>query len=125
MLTSTPTNSFIRSFNPCLSENVLANFEAILEQFSNDLYLGLSGELEFHTVNDTFIGVNFNIFMVKPAFYFPPHTINIQDGQMDLNLVLNSSLLTDKKVEVQSQTSINKCYPNPFNSVLDLELNLT
>ena len=100
------------------------NLEAVLEQFSNDLYLGLSGELDFHTVNDTFIGVNFNIFMVKPAFYFPPHTINIQDGQMDLNLVLNPSLSTDKRVEVQTKTSINKCYPNPFNSVLDLELNL-
>ena len=52
-----------------LSDSI--NLEAILEQFSNDLYLGLSGELDFHTVNDTFIGVNFNIFMVKPAFYFP------------------------------------------------------
>ena len=74
------------------------NLEAILEQFSNDLYLGLSGELDFHTVNDTFIGVNFNIFMVKPAFYFPPHTINIQDGQMDLNLVLDPSLGLIKKL---------------------------
>ena len=100
------------------------NLEAIFEQFSNDLYLGLSGQLDFHTVNDTFIGVNFNIFMVKPTFYFPPHTINIQDGQMDLNLVLNPSLRTDKKVEVQRITSINRCYPNPFNSRLDLELNL-
>ena len=62
--------------------------------------------------------------MVKPAFYFPPHTINIQDGQMDLNLVLDPSLWIDKKVEVQRITSINRCYPNPFNSVLDLELNL-
>ena len=105
-----------------LSDSI--NLEAIFEQFSNDLYLGLSGELDFHTVNDTFIGVNFNIFMVKPAFYFPPHTINIQDGQMDLNLVLNPSLWTDKKFEVQRITSINRCYPNPFNSVLDLELNL-
>ena len=101
------------------------NFEAILEQFSNDLYLGLSGELDFHTVNDTFISANFNIFMVKPAFYFPPHTVNIQDGQMDLNLVLNPSLGNDNKVEIQRIASINRCYPNPFNSELDIELNLT
>ncbi len=100
------------------------NLEAILQQFSNDLYLGSSGELNFHTVNDTFIGVNFNIFMVKPAFYFPPHTINIQNGQMNLNLVLNPSLWTDEKIEVQSKTSINRCFPNPFNSVLDIDLNL-
>ena len=37
--------------------------------------------------------------MVKPAFLFPPHAINIQDGQMDLNLVLDPSLWTNKKVE--------------------------
>ena len=62
--------------------------------------------------------------MVKPAFYFPPHTINIQDGQMDLNSILDPSLNTDKKVDNQSITSINRCYPNPFNSELDIELNL-
>ena len=62
--------------------------------------------------------------MVKPAFYFPPHTVNIQDGQMDLNLVLNPSLVNDNKVEIQSITSINRCYPNPFNSELDIDLNL-
>ena len=106
-----------------LSDSI--NLEAIFEQFSNDLYLGLSGELDFHTVNDTFIGVSFNIFMVKPAFYFPPHTINIQDGQMDLNSILDPSLKTDKKVDNQSISSINRCYPNPFNSQLDIELNLT
>ena len=62
--------------------------------------------------------------MVKPVFYFPPHTINIQDGQMNLNLVLDPPLWNDKKVEVQRITSINRYYPNPFNSVLLLELNL-
>ena len=43
---------------------------------------------------------------------------------MDLNLVLNPSLLNDNKVEIQSITSINRCYPNPFNSELDIDLNL-
>ena len=42
----------------------------------------------------------------------------------DLNLVLDPSLWTDQEVEVKRTTSINRCYPNPFNSVLDLELNL-
>ena len=55
--------------------------------------------------------------MVKPAFYFPPHTINIQDGQMDLNAILDPSLKTDKKVDNQSITYINRCYPNPLTRV--------
>ena len=102
------------------SSDVLTN---LFSSLSNSLYLGLQGELGIETVTDSSVIGLFNAVLIKPAFYFPPHTISITNGEFqffDVELpVLNS------KVENKSFPNyfeISSIYPNPFNSATNIEV---
>ena len=59
-------------------------FENIFSSFSNNLYLGLEGDLEVIIATDSALVGTFNTVMLKPAL-FPPHTLSINDGNFNLN----------------------------------------
>ena len=91
-------------------------FEDIFSSFSNNLYLGLEGDLEVIVATDSALVGTFNTVMLKPAFYFPPHTISINDGNFNLNN-LEAPIFKHLLFIIFSQS---KCFPatpfpNPFN----------
>ena len=102
------------------SSDVLTN---LFSSLSNSLYLGLQGELEVETVTDSSVIGSFNAVLIKPAFYFPPHTISINNGEFqffDIELPV-------LKNTVENQSSLNyfeisSIYPNPFNSATNIEV---
>ena len=102
------------------SSDVLTN---LLSSLSNSLYLGLQGELEIEAVTDSSVIGSFNTVLIKPAFYFPPHTISITNGEFqffDVELpVLNSTIENDSYLNYFEISSI---YPNPFNSATNIEI---
>ena len=88
----------------------------IFSSFSDNLYLGLEGNLEVSTATDTTLIGTFNTVMLKPAFYFPPHTISINNGSFNLKN-LEAPIL---KSYHSSTTTIPNIFlsppiPNPFN----------
>ena len=96
---------------------------SLFGSLSNSLYLGLQGELEIEAVTDSSVIGSFNAVLIKPAFYFPPHTISITNGEFqffDVELpMLNST------IENGSSTNyfeIRSVYPNPFNSATNIEV---
>ena len=102
------------------SSDVLNSLFSLL---SNSFYLGLQGELEIETVTDSSIIGSFNAVLIKPAFYFPPHTISITNGEFqffDVELpVLNSTIENDPS---PNYFEISSVYPNPFNSATNIEV---
>ena len=95
----------------------------LFSSLSNSLYLGLQGELEIETVTDSSIIGSFNAVLIKPAFYFPPHTISITNGEFqffDVELpVLNSTIENGFS---PNYFEISSVYPNPFNSATNIEV---
>ena len=91
-------------------------FENIFSSFSNNLYLGLEGDLEVIIATDSALVGTFNTVMLKPAFYFPPHTLSINDGNFNLNNLEAPILSTYYSSSIASP---NVCllppFPNPFN----------
>ena len=102
------------------SSDVLTN---LFSSLSNSLYLGLQGELEIETVTDSSVIGSFNAVLIKPAFYFPPHTISITNGEFqffDVDLpVLNSTIENGSS---PNYFEISSVYPNPFNSATNIEV---
>ena len=102
------------------SSDVLTN---LVSSLSNSLYLGLQGELEIETVTDSSVIGSFNAVLIKPAFYFPPHTISITNGEFqffDVELpVLNSTVENES---APNYFEISSIYPNPFNSATNIEV---
>ena len=102
------------------SSDVLTN---LFSSLSNSLYLGLQGELEIETVTDSSVIGLFNAVLIKPAFYFPPHTISITNGEFqffDVDLpVLNSTIENGSS---PNYFEISSVYPNPFNSATNIEV---
>ena len=102
------------------SSDVLTN---LVSSLSNSLYLGLQGELEIETVTDSSVIGSFNAVLIKPAFYFPPHTISITNGEFqffDVDLpVLNSTIENGSS---PNYFEISSVYPNPFNSATNIEV---
>tara|TARA_B100000212_G_scaffold177603_1_gene133696 strand:+ start:71 stop:982 length:912 start_codon:yes stop_codon:yes gene_type:complete len=102
------------------SSDVLTN---LLSSLSNSLYLGLQGELEIEAVTDSSVIGSFNAVLIKPAFYFPPHTISITNGEFqffDVELpVLNSTIENGFS---PNYFEISSVYPNPFNSATNIEV---
>jgi hypothetical protein len=87
------------------------------------LYLGLQGELEIETVTDSSVIGLFNAVLIKPAFYFPPHTISIANGEFqffDVELPVLNSTVENKSFP--NYFEISSIYPNPFNSVTNIEV---
>ena len=102
------------------SSDVLTN---LFSSLSNSLYLGLQGELEIETVTDSSVIGSFNAVLIKPAFYFPPHTISITNGEFqffDVELpALNSTVENEPS---PNYFEISSIYPNPFNSATNIEV---
>ena len=94
----------------------IENFlEDVFLEFSNDLYVGLSGEINFNNVTDSSITGDISLVMLKPAFYFPPHTITIEDGSINFNRVTLPILNTEQNKETPYSFELFDSYPNPFN----------
>ena len=67
------------------------------------------------------IGV-FNTVMIKPAFYFPPHTISIDNGEFIFNEVSLPALSISNDLQPLRTNIFQEVYPNPFNSSIVIEL---
>ena len=98
------------------SQNPEELIDNIFSSFSNNLYLGLEGDLEVSTATDTTLIGTFNTVMLKPAFYFPPHTLSINNGTFNLeNLeapILKSYYSSTSTIP---NISLFPPFPNPFN----------
>ena len=96
---------------------------SLFGSLSNSLYLGLQGELEIEAVTDSSVIGSFNVVLIKPAFYFPPHTISITNGEFqffDVELpMLNSATENGSS---PNYFEISSVYPNPFNSATNIEV---
>ena len=89
--------------------------ESVFLEFSDDLYIGLSGEISFNSVTDSSITGNVNIVMLKPVFHFPPHTITIEDGYINFSSVVLPTLDIKKSLYQSNSYKLFDSYPNPFN----------
>ena len=88
----------------------------VFSELSSDLYLGLQGEFELSIATDSLITGSFNVVMIKPAFYFPPHTIEIENGEFALNNTEFFELELEKTVQtLPNNFTLLPPYPNPFN----------
>ena len=97
-------------------------FGDLFSTFSSSLYLGLQGELEIETVTDSSIVGSFNSILIKPAFYFPPHTIFINDGDFEFYSTGISLLKNTNDERVAEHFELGSVYPNPFNSTATIEV---
>ena len=93
----------------------------IFSNLTNDLYLGLQGEVEITESTDTSIVGVFNTVMIKPAFYFPPHTISIDNGEFIFNEVSLPALSISNDLQPLRTNILQEVYPNPFNSSIVIE----
>ena len=84
-------------------------------ELADDLYLGLSGELEISDVSDSSFSGTFNSIMLKPTFHIPPHMISINNGEFSFNKVELPDLSSNYDSELPNTFSILPPYPNPFN----------
>ena len=100
-------------------------FNEIFSSFSDNLYLGLEGNLEIEIATDSALVGTFNTIMIKPAFYFPPHTISISNGTFTLEN-LNAPILGtyDSYYEPPFEINLFASYPNPFNPKTKIKLNV-
>ena len=100
-------------------------FNDIFSSFSDNLYLGLEGNLEIEVATDSTLIGTFNTIMIKPVFYFPPHTISINNGTFALEN-LNSPILKtfNSYNSGPSEISLFPSYPNPFNPKTKIQLNV-
>ena len=97
-------------------------FSDLFSTFSSSLYLGLQGELEIERVTDSLIVGSFNSILIKPAFYFPPHTIFINDGEFEFyntGIPLLKNAIGERAPE---HFELGSVYPNPFNSTATIEV---
>ena len=97
------------------SIDIESYLEDVFLEFSDDLYVGLSGEINFNSVTDSSIAGDINLVMLKPAFYFPPHTITIEGGSINFNRVNLPILNTEKNINTPYSFELFDSYPNPFN----------
>ena len=97
-------------------------FNDIFTTLSDQLYLGLQGNLELEVLNDSSIIGNFNSILFKPAFHIPPHLVTINDGEFSFNKVLTTPTLKlkDSKNSVDDYKLFNT-YPNPFNPIIKFQ----
>ena len=100
-------------------------FNDIFSSFSDNLYLGLEGNLGIEVATDSTLIGTFNTTMIKPVFYFPPHTISINSGTFTLES-LDSPILKTYSSYSPAFPEINlfPSYPNPFNPKTKIKLNV-
>ena len=100
-------------------------FNDVFSSFSDNLYLGLEGNLEVEIATDSTLIGTFNTIMIKPVFYFPPHTISINNGTFTLESLDAPILEThDFYYEHTSEINLFASYPNPFNPKTKIKLNV-
>ena len=87
----------------------------IFSSLTNDLYLGIEGELEITEVTDSSLTGNFNSIMLKPALYFPPHMITVTSGEFTFNELTLPQLNSPKESHLPKLIKLYPAYPNPFN----------
>ncbi len=100
-------------------------FNTIFSSFSDNLYLGLEGNLNIEIATDSTLIGTFNTTMIKPVFYFPPHTISINNGTFTLeNLDAPILKASDSFYHPPSAINLFPSYPNPFNPKVNIKLNV-
>ena len=122
-------SSFVLEFFDSFTDtsNIQDSIDIISDIFlslTNDLYLGLQGEMEITEATDTSITGVFNTVMIKPAFYFPPHTISIDNGEFLFNQVSLPALSILNNTQPERANILQKVYPNPFNSNTTIEFSV-
>lgn len=122
-------SSFVLEFFDSFTDtsNIQDSIDIISDIFlslTNDLYLGLQGEMEITEATDTSITGVFNTVMIKPAFYFPPHTISIDNGEFIFNQVSLPALSILNNTQPERANILQKVYPNPFNSNTTIEFSV-
>jgi len=118
--------NFLETFSDT-SENQNSNdlFTEIFTTLSDQLYLGLQGNLELEVLNDSSIAGNFNSILFKPAFHIPPHLVTINDGEFSFIKSTTSPLLNTKKSKINIDNySLFKTYPNPFNPNIQFQFEI-
>ncbi len=100
-------------------------FNDVFSSFSDNLYLGLEGNLEVEVATDSTLIGTFNTTMIKPVFYFPPHTVSINNGTFELEN-LDSPILKaySSYNPAFPEISMSPSYPNPFNPKTKIQLNV-
>ena len=114
-------DSFTDTTNTQDSSDIISD---IFLSLTNDLYLGLQGEMEITEATDTSIAGVFNTVMIKPAFYFPPHTISIDNGEFVFSQVSLPALSISNNTQPEKTSILQKVYPNPFNSNTTIEFSV-
>ncbi len=114
-------DSFTDTSNTQDSSDIISD---IFLSLTSDLYLGLQGEMEITEATDTSITGIFNTVMIKPAFYFPPHTISIDNGEFIFNQVSLPALFVSNNTQPERINILQKTYPNPFNSKTTIEFSV-
>ena len=107
LLTDTTNSSDSLVLNDFLSD--------IFLDLSDDLYLGLGGELEITNATDSLVIGNFNSTLFKPVFHFPPHILSIDNGEFIFNQLLVTALTIPKQNTLPESIKLYPAYPNPFN----------
>ena len=114
-------DSFTDTTNTQDSSDIISD---IFLSLTNDLYLGLQGEMEITEATDTSITGVFNTVMIKPAFYFPPHTISIDNGEFVFSQVSLPALSVSNNTQPERTNILQEVYPNPFNSNTTIEFSV-
>ena len=87
----------------------------IFSSLTDDLYLGIEGDLEITEVTDSSLMGNFNSIMLKPAFHFPPHMVTVTSGEFTFNELNLPQLNSPKESYLPKLIKLYPAYPNPFN----------
>ena len=87
----------------------------IFSGLTDDLYLGIEGELEITEITDSSLLGNFNSIMLKPAFHFPPHMVTVTSGEFTFNELAIPGLNTTNNDPLSKSIALHPAYPNPFN----------
>ena len=80
--------------------------------------------MEITEATDTSMAGVFNTVMIKPAFYFPPHTISIDNGEFVFSQVSLPALSVSNNTQPKRTNILQKVYPNPFNSTTTIEFSM-
>lgn len=118
--------NFLETFSDT-SENQNSDdlFTEIFTTLSDQLYLGLQGNLELEVLNDSSIFGNFNSILFKPAFHIPPHLVTINDGEFFFNKSTTPPLLNIEKSKINiGNYSLFNTYPNPFNPNIQFQFEI-
>tara|TARA_A100001037_G_C15153953_1_gene642113 strand:+ start:3124 stop:4044 length:921 start_codon:yes stop_codon:yes gene_type:complete len=123
---------FVNEIFDYLSDSTIfgdsVNFDSLLTnvfvELADNLYLGLAGEIEIFDVSDSSLSGNFSSTLIKPAFYFPPHMIMVNNGVFNFNQINALDLTVDDFGIIPESITLFPAYPNPFNPVTTLRFTI-